>query len=227
MLANLSDAARRHRRVAGRRARLRTDRALAGRAHPRCWTQFNRTTPAVALRRRRGGAHRDAGRADARRDGRRRRRDAPELRLAERAVPIGWRGGSVPRAVGREDRVAVFGERGAGWLTFVLGILKAGAAFVPLDPLQPDARLASIVSSSGVRVMACGSGVGGQGPDAGALRAGSAGGRVLGTRRRPASRSTTRACGRGCRPRIRLASPGRATWPACSSPPDRPVSRRA
>ncbi len=58
--------------------------------------------------------------------------------------------------VGREDRVAVFGERNAGWLTFVLGILKAGAAFVPLDPLQPDARLASIVSSSRIRVMACG-----------------------------------------------------------------------
>jgi non-ribosomal peptide synthetase component F len=58
--------------------------------------------------------------------------------------------------VGREDRVAVFGERNVGWLTFVLGILKAGAAFVPLDPLQPDARLASIVSSSRIRVMACG-----------------------------------------------------------------------
>jgi amino acid adenylation domain-containing protein/non-ribosomal peptide synthase protein (TIGR01720 family) len=58
--------------------------------------------------------------------------------------------------IGREDRVAVFGERSAAWLTFVLGILKAGAAFVPLDPLQPDARLEAIVSSAGARLLACG-----------------------------------------------------------------------
>ena len=58
--------------------------------------------------------------------------------------------------ISREDRVAVFGERGTGLLTAVLGILKAGAAFVPMDPMQPDARLASIVAASGVRVILCG-----------------------------------------------------------------------
>jgi amino acid adenylation domain-containing protein len=43
--------------------------------------------------------------------------------------------------VGREDRVGVFGHRGIGMLSAILGILKAGAAFVPLGPDQPDRRL--------------------------------------------------------------------------------------
>jgi Cys-tRNA(Pro) deacylase len=57
---------------------------------------------------------------------------------------------------GREDRIGVFGDRNADWLTFVLGVLKAGAAFVPFDPLQPDARLARAVSASGIGLLACG-----------------------------------------------------------------------
>jgi amino acid adenylation domain-containing protein len=61
------------------------------------------------------------------------------------------------RGVGRGQRVGLCVERGAEMLAAVLGILKAGAAYVPLDPALPqerhrfmaeDAQLALLVSSS-------------------------------------------------------------------------------
>ncbi len=58
------------------------------------------------------------------------------------------------QGVGREDRVGVFGTRGLGMLTALFGILKAGAAFVPLDPEQPDARLKTIFTQAGLKVLA-------------------------------------------------------------------------
>jgi len=59
--------------------------------------------------------------------------------------------------VGRGERVGLCVERGADMLAAVLGILKAGAAYVPLDPSFPqerlrfmaeDAQLALLVSTS-------------------------------------------------------------------------------
>ncbi len=41
------------------------------------------------------------------------------------------------RGVGRGQRVGLCVERGADMLAAVLGILKAGAAYVPLDPVVP------------------------------------------------------------------------------------------
>jgi non-ribosomal peptide synthetase component F len=61
------------------------------------------------------------------------------------------------RGVGRVQRVGLCVERGADMLAAVLGILKAGAAYVPLDPAFPaerlrfmaeDAQLALLVSTS-------------------------------------------------------------------------------
>jgi amino acid adenylation domain-containing protein len=61
------------------------------------------------------------------------------------------------RGVGRGQRVGVCIERGADMLAAVLGILKSGAAYVPLDPGFPqerlrfmaeDAQLAVVVSTS-------------------------------------------------------------------------------
>jgi amino acid adenylation domain-containing protein len=61
------------------------------------------------------------------------------------------------RGVGRGQRVGLCVERGADMLAAVLGILKAGAAYVPLDPMFPqerlrfmaeDAELALLVSTS-------------------------------------------------------------------------------
>jgi amino acid adenylation domain-containing protein len=45
------------------------------------------------------------------------------------------------RGVGRGQRVGVCVERGADMLAAVLGILRSGAAYVPLDPLFPAERL--------------------------------------------------------------------------------------
>ncbi len=52
------------------------------------------------------------------------------------------------------DRVGVFGRRGDGMLATLLGILKAGAAFVPLDPRHPDARLLQILETGRLRLLA-------------------------------------------------------------------------
>ena len=61
------------------------------------------------------------------------------------------------RGVGRGQRVGLCVERGADMLAAVLGILKAGAAYVPLDPSFPaerlrfmaeDAQLALLVSTT-------------------------------------------------------------------------------
>ncbi|TDR34533.1 amino acid adenylation domain-containing protein, partial [Tahibacter aquaticus] len=53
--------------------------------------------------------------------------------LAHRLIGLGVR---------PDDRVAICVERGAGMLVGLLGILKAGAAYVPLDPAYPAERLA-------------------------------------------------------------------------------------
>ncbi|GAB1821768.1 non-ribosomal peptide synthetase/MFS transporter [Herbidospora sp. RD11066] len=50
------------------------------------------------------------------------------------------------------DRVAVCLEQSTGLAVALLGVLKAGAAYVPLDPEQPDDRLAYLLRDSGVRV---------------------------------------------------------------------------
>ncbi|MFL6289497.1 MAG: amino acid adenylation domain-containing protein, partial [Thermoanaerobaculia bacterium] len=82
--------------------------------------------------------------------------DAWANRIAHRLRSLG---------IGREDRVALFGERGLELLAAMLGILKSGAAFLPLDPGQPDARLHTILRSAGVRAIACQASVAGRGAD--------------------------------------------------------------
>jgi amino acid adenylation domain-containing protein len=55
-----------------------------------------------------------------------------------------------------DDRVAVWLPRGLEFLASVLGILKAGAGYVPLDPSHPDQRVSTILRSSRARaVVAC------------------------------------------------------------------------
>ncbi len=53
------------------------------------------------------------------------------------------------RGVGPEGLVAIRAERGADFVAAVLGVLKAGGAFLPLDPAQPPARLRQVLSRSG------------------------------------------------------------------------------
>ncbi|MFI9005604.1 amino acid adenylation domain-containing protein [Actinosynnema sp. NPDC053489] len=53
------------------------------------------------------------------------------------------------RGVRSEDRVGLCAPRGLPAVVALLGILKAGAAFVPLDPGYPPGRLADVVADSG------------------------------------------------------------------------------
>ncbi|SAL59849.1 non-ribosomal peptide synthetase [Caballeronia humi] len=60
------------------------------------------------------------------------------------------------RGVGAETRVGLCHDRTPMLIVAVFGILKAGAAYVPLDPAYPDGRLAFMAEDSGVRiVLAC------------------------------------------------------------------------
>ncbi|MDB4951817.1 MAG: tycC2, partial [Gemmatimonadetes bacterium] len=55
--------------------------------------------------------------------------------------------------VGAEDRVALCLERGPEMMVAFLGILKAGAAYVPLDATHPADRLAYMLRDSGARLL--------------------------------------------------------------------------
>ena len=52
--------------------------------------------------------------------------------------------------VGIDQRVAICVERSFGMITALLAILKAGAAYVPLDPTYPSERLRQILDEAGV-----------------------------------------------------------------------------
>ncbi|WP_172666620.1 non-ribosomal peptide synthetase [Actinoplanes missouriensis] len=65
-------------------------------------------------------------------------------RLSERLTDAGVRVG---------DRVALHLERGVDAIVSVLGVLGAGAAYVPLDVRAPEARRAAVLADSGARVL--------------------------------------------------------------------------
>jgi amino acid adenylation domain-containing protein len=51
------------------------------------------------------------------------------------------------------DTVAICMERSFDWIVAALGIMRAGAAYVPLDPVWPDSRLRYAVEDSGAAVL--------------------------------------------------------------------------
>jgi amino acid adenylation domain-containing protein len=55
--------------------------------------------------------------------------------------------------VQEEDAVALCMRRSADFVIGALGVLKAGAAYVPLDPSYPKNRLAMLLEDSGVRLV--------------------------------------------------------------------------
>ncbi|WP_455926425.1 amino acid adenylation domain-containing protein, partial [Pseudomonas putida] len=73
--------------------------------------------------------------------------DAASNRLAHRLQAAGVKPG---------DRVALCQARGSQWLVMVLGVMKAGAAYVPLDPALPLARLQAILAQSAARCVLLG-----------------------------------------------------------------------
>ncbi|MCR3750863.1 non-ribosomal peptide synthetase [Lentzea californiensis] len=54
----------------------------------------------------------------------------------------------IARGVGRGDLVGVLVRRSPDFMAAILGALKAGAAYVPLDPGHPDDRIASVVGQA-------------------------------------------------------------------------------
>ncbi|KPW18176.1 Syringopeptin synthetase C, partial [Pseudomonas syringae pv. aceris] len=60
-------------------------------------------------------------------------------RLAHHLISLG---------IGPDDRVAICVERGVKMIVGLLGVLKAGAAYVPLDPAYPAERLAYMINDS-------------------------------------------------------------------------------
>jgi amino acid adenylation domain-containing protein len=67
--------------------------------------------------------------------------------LARRLIELG---------VCRGDRVALYLDKSADSIIGIYGVLKAGAAYVPLDPQAPTSRLAYITTNAGVRVLVTG-----------------------------------------------------------------------
>jgi|SoiMethySBSTD1v2_1073268.scaffolds.fasta_scaffold22401_4 amino acid adenylation domain-containing protein len=65
-------------------------------------------------------------------------------RLAAHLVRLG---------AGPEARVGLFVERSLEMLVGILGVLKAGAAYVPMDPAFPQERLAFMLSDAGARIV--------------------------------------------------------------------------
>jgi natural product biosynthesis luciferase-like monooxygenase protein/amino acid adenylation domain-containing protein len=55
--------------------------------------------------------------------------------------------------VGADSRVALLLNRSVEMVVALLAILKAGAAYVPLDPTYPTERLESVIDASGIKVI--------------------------------------------------------------------------
>lgn len=55
--------------------------------------------------------------------------------------------------VGPDTPVGVLADRSVGMLASILGVLKAGGAYLPLEPEQPAERLAYMLADSGTRLV--------------------------------------------------------------------------
>jgi amino acid adenylation domain-containing protein len=58
--------------------------------------------------------------------------------------------------VGPETLIAIFNDRGIDYLVMMLGVFKAGSAYLPLDPSHPDGRIAQVLKESGVELILTG-----------------------------------------------------------------------
>ena len=90
-----------------------------------------------------------------------RRPDAPAIEYAGESLRYGELNERANRlahhlrslGVKPDDRVAICAERSIGMVVAMLATLKASGAFVPLDPVHPDERLAQMLEDSGAMVL--------------------------------------------------------------------------
>ncbi|HCA84953.1 MAG TPA: hypothetical protein DEQ61_05335 [Streptomyces sp.] len=57
------------------------------------------------------------------------------------------------RGVGTDELVGLCSEPSVDLMVGILGILKAGAAYVPIDPIAPADRMAYVIADSGMKVL--------------------------------------------------------------------------
>ncbi len=86
-----------------------------------------------------------------------------EVRDLARRITAAVRG----QGAGVGDRVGILLPRGARLLPAILGIWSAGASYVPLDPIYPPQRLATMLGDAGAAAIVVDSSVGGGGAGAG------------------------------------------------------------
>src|SRR5439155_13426073 len=55
--------------------------------------------------------------------------------------------------IGPGDIVGVLIERSGAMVVAIQGVIKAGAAYLPLDPTDPDARIDGLLADAGCRVL--------------------------------------------------------------------------
>ncbi|MFF6995683.1 amino acid adenylation domain-containing protein [Streptomyces sp. NPDC008313] len=91
--------------------------------------------------------------------------DRASLRMARHLRDLG---------AGPETLVGVSLPRGVDLVVALLGVWRAGAGYVPLDPAQPPARLSGLVREAGARLVLAGPALEGAIRDAGARRVGPA-----------------------------------------------------
>ena len=71
----------------------------------------------------------------------------------------------IGQGVGPDDRIALVGERSIAFVVSVLGIVKAGGAYLPLDPSHPQERLQYILEDASPTVLLLQEGQQGQLPE--------------------------------------------------------------
>ncbi|BCE06914.1 non-ribosomal peptide synthetase [Bacillus paralicheniformis] len=71
--------------------------------------------------------------------------------LNERANQIAWK--LIGLGIQQEDVIAVMGRRSPDMLIGIYGILKAGAAYVPIDPDYPEERIRFLMKDSGAKTL--------------------------------------------------------------------------
>jgi amino acid adenylation domain-containing protein len=73
------------------------------------------------------------------------------LALNERANQGAWQ--LIARGVGREDVIGIMMDRTQDLITVMFSVLKAGAAYLPLDPEYPPAHLGQMLENSGAGML--------------------------------------------------------------------------